>query len=39
MSVESNFGLKDLLYSTEDYIQYLVITNNEKESEEEYIYR
>ena len=33
MSVESIFVLKDLLYRTEDYIQYLVITYNEKESE------
>ena len=37
MSVESTFVLKDLLYRTEDYIQYLVITYNEKESEV-YIY-
>ena len=29
---------KDLLYRIENYIQYLVITYNEKESEEEYIY-
>ena len=29
---------KDLLYSTGDYIQYLVITYNGKESEKEYIY-
>ena len=29
---------KDLLSSTGNYIQYLVITYSEKESEEEYIY-
>ena len=29
---------KDLLYSTGNYIQYLVITYNGKESEKEYIY-
>ena len=29
---------KDLLYSTGNYIQYLVITCNGKESEKEYIY-
>ena len=29
---------KDLLYSTENYIQYLVITYNGKESENIYIY-
>ena len=29
---------KDLLYSTGNYIQYLLITYNEKESEREYIY-
>ena len=28
---------KDLLYSAENYIQYLVITYNGKESEKEYI--
>ena len=28
---------KDLLYSTGNYIQYLVITYNEKESEKEYL--
>ena len=29
---------KDVLYSTENYTQYLVITYNGKESEKEYIY-
>ena len=29
---------KDLLYSTENYIQYLVLTYNGKESEKEYAY-
>ena len=29
---------KDLLYSTRNHIQYLVITYNGKESEKEYIY-
>ena len=29
---------KDLLYSIRNYIQYLVITYNGKESEKEYIY-
>ena len=29
---------KDLLYSTGNYIQYLVITCNRKESEKEYIF-
>ena len=29
---------KDLLYSTENYIQYLIITYNRKESLKEYIY-
>ena len=29
---------KDLLYSTGNYIQYLVITNNAKEPDKEYIY-
>ena len=29
---------KDLLFSTGNYIQYPVITYNEKESEKEYIY-
>ena len=29
---------KDLLYNTGNYIQYLVITNNVKKSEKEYIY-
>ena len=29
---------KDLLYSTGNSIQYLIVTNNGKESEKEYIY-
>ena len=29
---------KDLLYTTENYIQYLIITYNGKESKKEYIY-
>ena len=29
---------KGLLYSTKDCIQYLLVTNNGKESEKEYIY-
>ena len=29
---------KDLLYSTGNSIQYLIITDNRKESEKEYIY-
>ena len=29
---------KDLLYSTENYIQYLVTTYNGEESDKEYIY-
>ena len=29
---------KDLLYSTENYIQYFVIAYNGKESEKEYVY-
>ena len=29
---------RDLLYSTENCIKYLIITHNEKESENEYIY-
>ena len=37
MCVLQNSG-KDLLYSTGNYIQYLIITYNGKESEKEYIY-
>ena len=33
-----NINNKDLLYSTGDYIQYLLITYNGKESEKEYTY-
>ena len=30
---------KDLLYSTRNYIQYLITNNNGKESEKEYMYK
>ena len=29
---------KGLLYTTKDYTQYLLVTNNGKESEKEYLY-
>lgn len=35
---ETGLNNKVLLYSTGNYIQYLVITSKGKESEEEYIY-